>query len=226
MRSKQLRDQRNRATPNIQRGGNFKGGDESCDGNECVQALQTKTCIVAVPPRLVDTTCGWQLVNRILKQDFKVWTLADVSKAWQKPVPLNGLLKIERTLGLQPPAEERVCVRCKTASRLKCSVCLRTHYCSFSCQKADWPSHRSTCSKPKLQLMSNLAVAMPDYQCFFSYQNWVPNTPRDGGNLGVVVMARQDFIDTFGSDNEQRTCLSLATFGRPQCLILRIFRTC
>ena len=47
----------------------------------------------------------------------------------------------------------------------------------FSYQKADWPSHRSTCSKPELQIMSNLAVAMPDYQCFFHYQKWVSTTP-------------------------------------------------
>ena len=223
MSDNKLRDQRNKATPEKQRSSKFKGGNDSCDGNECFQAFPTKTCIVAVPPCLVDTTCGWQLVNRTLTQDFKVWTLAAVSEEWQKPMPLNGLLKIERKLGLQPPAEERVCVRCKTGSSLKCSVCLRTHYCSFSCQKDDWPSHRSTCSKPELRITSSLAVAMPDYQCFFTYQNWVPITPKKDSNLSVVVLARKTFIDMFGTDNEQRTCLSLAIFGRPQCLLLRVF---
>uniref|UniRef100_A0A8H7XTC6 MYND-type domain-containing protein n=1 Tax=Psilocybe cubensis TaxID=181762 RepID=A0A8H7XTC6_PSICU len=29
----------------------------------------------------------------------------------------------------------------------KCASCQTTHYCSKSCQKADWPVHKTTCSK-------------------------------------------------------------------------------
>ena len=30
---------------------------------------------------------------------------------------------------------------------LACSGCLRVHYCSEACQRADWPAHRARCKR-------------------------------------------------------------------------------
>lgn len=33
----------------------------------------------------------------------------------------------------------------------KCSVCMDAQYCSASCQKANWKSHRLTCKRPNIE---------------------------------------------------------------------------
>ncbi|KAI1315912.1 hypothetical protein EDD11_000226 [Mortierella claussenii] len=45
------------------------------------------------------------------------------------------------TLPAKPP-----CIVCKTPSVTRCSRCRVVHYCSETCQRKDWPSHKIACT--------------------------------------------------------------------------------
>ena len=178
---------------------------------------------VPVPDFLVDTPVGGELVRRIVSNDFKLWPSSDIDGEWLKPVPLSGLIKVERRLGRGLSAEDRICVGCGEPTRSKCSTCLRAHYCSSLCQRTDWRRHREICRIAEPIVSQKLAVAMPDYQCFWTYQDWLAKQCTNEERLGTVILSREYFIDMFGEDHAKRTCVTLALSGRPQCLIVRVF---
>ncbi len=41
--------------------------------------------------------------------------------------------------------EKRPCASCQTPAETKCSSCKEAFYCSRSCQKSDWKTHRKSC---------------------------------------------------------------------------------
>ena len=44
--------------------------------------------------------------------------------------------------------EKSTCAVCQTPSKLQCSACKITYYCSRDCQKKDWKTHKQLCKKP------------------------------------------------------------------------------
>lgn len=43
------------------------------------------------------------------------------------------------------------CAVCHSTTLLKrCAHCRTTQYCSTTCQRADWPSHKGSCQRPKI----------------------------------------------------------------------------
>jgi tetratricopeptide (TPR) repeat protein len=42
---------------------------------------------------------------------------------------------------------EKVCFVCLKPSRLKCSRCSSIQYCSITCQKSDWKTHKQNCNE-------------------------------------------------------------------------------
>lgn len=48
-----------------------------------------------------------------------------------------------------PPTAVHVCgaAMCSSNASLRCSRCKNQHYCSAKCQKADWKSHKLSCTK-------------------------------------------------------------------------------
>lgn len=50
---------------------------------------------------------------------------------------------------LPPPTAVHVCgaAMCSANASLRCSRCKNQHYCSAKCQKADWKTHKLSCTK-------------------------------------------------------------------------------
>ena len=155
-------------------------------------------------------------------RDRNMWKRSDLEAEWLRTEPLSGLLRVERLLGRQP-LPDRVCAVCSSHTRTKCSVCMQTYYCSSTCQRAHWSQHRDSCRVPLLTTERHLAIAVPEYRCFWAYKDWLSTQSTSENDLGFCIMNRDDFKATFGSASMLRTCLTLAFTGRPACLVIAVF---
>ena len=107
---------------------------------------------------------------------------------------------------------------CQAVSHRKCSHCLATHYCSRECQSLHWIDHKHHCKQPVPRVERHVVVALPDYDCFWNYENWLRRQNSEG-LLGVVILDRSTFTQQFGEDAMRRTILNLAFHGRPTCYV-------
>ncbi len=57
----------------------------------------------------------------------------------------SSVVRAVRAAGGRMPRSERGFQRCSGRRFQKCSVCSFAHYCSPSCQRADWRRHRRVC---------------------------------------------------------------------------------
>ena len=93
--------------------------------------------------------------------------------------------------------------------------------CSAECQAADWETHGPACSPATSILEEFPAIAVPDYRCFWAYQNAAcKDGPRDV--INVCILSRVNFVEMFGEAAVQRTCLHMAVHGKPCKLFIMV----
>ena len=161
---------------------------------------------------------------RMVEGCWTRWMKADLNAECQSVMPVAGLLDIQKRLNIKRgPKRARRCAMCDAPCRTKCSHCLAAHYCSFGCQRQDWPNHRLVCQQPSPQIAQYTAVMMPDYQCFWKYQEQVSARWSSEHTLALCIMSREAFAAMFGEDAVRRTVLSLALHGRPQLYVASLF---
>ena len=72
------------------------------------------------------------------------------------------------------------------------------------------------CVAPACQVEQRDAVAVPDYQCFEWYRRHACQASVDVHDRPhVAVLSEQQFIRDYGMNNLKRTCLTLASTGKP-----------
>ena len=160
---------------------------------------------------------------RMAERQWTRWTKNDLSAQCQYEVPVAGLLDMQRQLNVKRgPKRARRCALCDTPCRTKCSHCLTVHCCSFGCQRQDWPNHRTVCQQPSPQIAQYVVVAVPDYHCFWEYQERLVANYSES-DLVVCILSRDVFTTMFGEDATRRTVLNLAVHGRPHLYVASLF---
>ena len=181
------------------------------------------TIVVQVPPCIVNTPAGHQLPMRVLTENWSYYTRNDLDAAWSRPVSLSGLMRLERRLGRRPEPNH-ACAVCNAPTRTKCSHCLQVYYCSVNCQREHWSLHRDECQIPEATVERHVGIAVPDYCCFWAYQQWLERQTLTEGDPGICIMSLEMFQEQFGYENLRRSCISLALTGRPACLVINCFQ--
>ena len=191
-------------------------------GEVADKAEMLRYVVVEVPPCIVSTPGGQQLAKRMMTETWEYLTANDIDDVWRKPIPLSGLLRVERSLGEQPQPP-RKCAKCGAATKSKCSKCLQVYYCSAICQHAHWSEHRLQCKVPQPAVDRHVAIAVPDFSCFWAYQKWLQKQTTKIEDPGIMIISRKAFKDMFGCENIQRTCSEMAFRGKPACLVISVF---
>jgi MYND finger len=65
--------------------------------------------------------------------------------------------------------ESQQCAICKKQTKTRCSRCSAVYYCSATCQRTHWPTHRTVCKPPTIKLEAALrkVVELMDDPNFF-----------------------------------------------------------
>lgn len=172
---------------------------------------------INVPPCIHETPMAGALVARLLDNKWEFHLNSDMDPRWSAPLPKAGIRKVERNLGKRSEPV-RKCWVCEASCRLKCQGCLETYYCSLKCQKRHWKTHKDHCKEPTPAIEQHVCIAVPDYECFFQYQQALSGVENSSTYVGIMVMSRGNFDAMFGSKNHLRTIVNLALFGKPSLL--------
>ena len=172
---------------------------------------------VNVPPCIYGTPMEALLVARLLGDKWEFNLLSEIDARWSAPLPKAKLCKMERQLGRRSEPV-RKCWICEAPTHSKCNRCLEVYYCSEKCQKQHWEIHRAECKDPPPVITQHVSIAVPEYQCFFQYQEAVYAAADSSTRVGIMVMSRANFDDAYGYRNHVRTIVNLAVFGKPLIL--------
>ena len=73
----------------------------------------------------------------------------------------------QKTVDKEIKQINKFCLNCKieNVELLKCGQCKKVNYCSFNCQKQDWPNHKKICVFPKKD--STKAKIKRDFDSFY-----------------------------------------------------------
>ena len=103
-------------------------------------------------------------------------------------------------------------------------TCWTTYYCGTHCQRDHWKEHKRHCTAPVRQTVEHVAIAVPDYQCFLKYQQYVSQRPDpDGVSIGICVLSQSYFLERFGQKQLLRTCMNLAKHGKPGVILIKVY---
>ena len=138
---------------------------------------------VAVPPCIYGTPMAAALVARLLDDKWEFHLNSDIDASWSVPLPKAKISKMERQLGKRSEPV-RKCWICEAPARSKCQRCLEAYYCSEKCQKQHWKIHRAKCKDPPPAIKQYVCIAVPDYQCFFQYQQAVYAAANSSTRVG------------------------------------------
>ena len=180
----------------------------------------TKEIRVMVPPCLAGTPAGFSMAQRLLDNDWNFYSQCDLDAGWSSTTPPDTVRHIQRTLR-KCKKRPRKCVVCHIATRSKCRACEDVYYCGQACQKLHWPQHRDECKPPSLSEI--LAIAVPDYHCFWQYQNANAARANPAIFVSVTVMSRERFRTMYGPNATFRTILRLALTGKPSLHVAKMF---
>ena len=183
--------------------------------------IREGTVTVSVPPCIHGTPMAGKLVERLLENKWEFHLHSDIDPALCVPLPKVGVRKMGRRMGLRSEPV-RKCWACEAPCRTKCQRCLEAYYCSRACQKLQWKTHEGNCKEPTPAIKSDVCVAVPDYQCFFQYQQ-AYIAENDGTLVSIMIMSRGNFDAMFGSRSHLRTIANLALFGKPLLLAAKTF---
>ena len=172
----------------------------------------TPTFHATVPPFVVGTDVGDQLARRIITNDWHFRRWCDLGDHLRPDTPPESLKKIQRKLWKKANPPVYSCVVCATPTKTSCKVCREVYYCGHECQKKHWKEHKGSCKSPALICDVHHAIAVPDYQCFWQYQNALPVSTD---HVGLMIMTRVNFENMFGVEATQNTVRDLAILGKP-----------
>ena len=192
------------------------GNSSSMDIN-----VENKTIALQIPPCIASSSVGERLAERILSDSWAFHKKTEVDESWLRPTPVNNMLKHERRLGRRAEPVH-VCATCGGNGRRKCTRCLHTYYCTPVCQERDWRRHRTTCIPMESSLQEYLAIAVPDFRCFFQYQDALARRANSEEDVGICIMSLGIFSEMFGEKMILRTCVNLAINGKPSELLVKV----
>ena len=193
-----------------------------CEDSTQAHVRKMVFCPPLIPPEIINTPLGDSLVLRMVADAWSYWHLSSIDEQRKKDVPVAGLLKVEQLIGGEAVQPSRYCMVCNKFTRRKCSHCLITHYCSRECQCRHWHEHKANCKVPGSKVQQHIVVAVPDYACFWQYQEWL-GRQNSHDKFGIVIMARPLFEEMFGEKCRKKTILHLAMYGKPSFLLTDIY---
>ncbi len=185
---------------------------------------------IPIPHILVGTRIGELLMERMIHSEWVDPPWENIPEEW-KQVLQEGcsdaeLRDAQLRLGIKRTAHviDPVCAWCQTAmghQYRKCAVCLTARYCSDSCQKKHWPSHRQVCLAPNPRISGYVVVCLPDYLCFRQYIDWASKR-KTPGTVGFMLMNRTVFDEEHSVEASKRSILSLAIRGHPDLVMASV----
>lgn len=173
---------------------------------------------VNVPPGLSGPLTE-RLLQRIMEQDWVIFRKSEIPDHPEFVLRDEQLLQIQRQAFKmkRSNADDKKCAACGIEGVQKCSICLQTYYCSRQCQQTDWKQHKKACVAPKPKITANIYLAMPEYDCFMEYQNWlVAKCKKDGEEqVPLMISNRNTFEEQQGKGAGMQTILHLIQHGKP-----------
>ena len=212
----------------VEKGGRCAAQGYTSPTPNTVSPTPTSTLRIDIPPCIANSAVGERLAARIMADTWVFLRGSEVADEWKQESPTNHKLKHERRLG-ERARPLRICYVCAKKGHKKCSRCLQVYYCSAMCQQLHWERHSTECKPAESSLREYLAIAVPDYRCFWQYQNslclfqesLIKDKPRCDV-VNVCIISREQFDSMYGASATLRTCVNLAVNGRPCKHLIKI----
>ena len=163
------------------------------------------------------------MARRMVQTDWAYWTTEELPASELHGASIDFLLRAQRRMGIKRThVDHKVCASCDTEGGLllKCSTCLVTYYCNADCQKTHWKQHKVSCRPPLPAVSSQYAIALPDYAVSHKYVEACVVNERLHQML--IIVSREYFEETFGSEATLQTFVRMAHTGRPHPYLVNV----